>query len=806
MHPKAECTKCGQRNFASLDNLETHIVKQHFSVLDNIRNVFYKCSYLECWFRFPTELARLKHELDVHLKGDLASLTLPQMERRYFLRQRLAIHDCLNESINVTGIFSVPADPNVNNSESPTSTDDEGKKSANPVNESIDAVVTRSKAVNLDRLFESTTINIDRLFEVTPSTTAQTSKLQNWSTNNPAINDKNETMTERENSLESCDAKVGARLSSVTVTALDPALSNNEPTDKNNETIENENASNPFVVKDEPSFMDELAPSSSDHSDKLTLESIDKSNKRTQLETSSRPFVIKDEPILIDEFTTAVLPNHNDSISSNFESSAPKPEHKRNEHEHSVVKVVEELTTAFPAFPDHDYLSFSNNESAVAYPQPKRSKTEISPNTSPKASVVKDEPSLIDELAAMIPGPSNYDDDLTSLPSETQPVDSDDELRNILPGRLERSKNLTTAEKEAIVKAKFDGKPWKIRKILTQRGDLTFVDSDDEPDIISPAKDCGRYPGIFALIRKKLTTSEKEAIVRAVNEGQKVEDIAKTFACRERTVSYVLNQWKSEGSVETKTKPRKTTEAMELVIAENARKAVKYSGADAVRDMRKEFGIKIGRKTGFRILQRHNLIRRKREKKEEDRRSSTQTGSRNGRTEKSQLKRKFKPHRFMRKNETHPMDSDDELRIIVTGDVKRKPKYRKNCTTSEKEAIVRAKNEGHHPVEIAKTLDCTRQTVHRVLRQWESEGSVETKMHLAGGKRKTTAAMELVIAENARKSVKYSGADAVRDMRKQFGIKISHQTGMTILRRQNFIRHRHATKPQSTEDPEMHLT
>ncbi|KAI1709647.1 hypothetical protein Ddc_13771 [Ditylenchus destructor] len=76
MRRKPVCPKCGQCDFSSLDNLQTHIVKQHFNYVD----AFYKCLYPKCYFRFPTELARLKHELDVHLSGDLALQTLTQIQ------------------------------------------------------------------------------------------------------------------------------------------------------------------------------------------------------------------------------------------------------------------------------------------------------------------------------------------------------------------------------------------------------------------------------------------------------------------------------------------------------------------------------------------------------------------------------------------------------------------------------------------------------------------------------------------------------------------------------------------------------
>ncbi|KAI1695096.1 c2H2-type zinc-finger domain-containing protein [Ditylenchus destructor] len=94
------CVKCGQCDFRTIDDLETHIVLKHFRGIDAL----YKCLYLNCWALFPTEAARLKHARDVHLKAmsEVPMGILPQNQDKKFVSLRLAIQQCLNESVNVS--------------------------------------------------------------------------------------------------------------------------------------------------------------------------------------------------------------------------------------------------------------------------------------------------------------------------------------------------------------------------------------------------------------------------------------------------------------------------------------------------------------------------------------------------------------------------------------------------------------------------------------------------------------------------------------------------------------------------------
>ncbi|KAI1697397.1 c2H2-type zinc ribbon domain-containing protein [Ditylenchus destructor] len=73
MQSKLVCSKCGECGFMTINDLETHIVKQHFKV-----NSFYKCWLAKCIVRFATEVERLKH---VHFKQhDINLETLMQMQ------------------------------------------------------------------------------------------------------------------------------------------------------------------------------------------------------------------------------------------------------------------------------------------------------------------------------------------------------------------------------------------------------------------------------------------------------------------------------------------------------------------------------------------------------------------------------------------------------------------------------------------------------------------------------------------------------------------------------------------------------
>ncbi|KAI1700408.1 hypothetical protein DdX_16744 [Ditylenchus destructor] len=108
MHPRFVCSKCGQCDFQAIDDLETHIVEKHYSDV----NVLYRCLDPKCPSRFPTESVMLHHMRDKHMgfmsesrEGNIVSL-------------RLAIHDTLNDSINIS--FSTLTNLNGNTFVAPT--------------------------------------------------------------------------------------------------------------------------------------------------------------------------------------------------------------------------------------------------------------------------------------------------------------------------------------------------------------------------------------------------------------------------------------------------------------------------------------------------------------------------------------------------------------------------------------------------------------------------------------------------------------------------------------------------------------
>lgn len=87
-------------------------------------------------------------------------------------------------------------------------------------------------------------------------------------------------------------------------------------------------------------------------------------------------------------------------------------------------------------------VKFGFSGSAAASHQAKKSRTEISPQTSSKSYMIKDEPNLIDELAASIPGCSNHSDMLT--------LENADKITSALE-RKQRQQNLTKPKKTAII-------------------------------------------------------------------------------------------------------------------------------------------------------------------------------------------------------------------------------------------------------------------------------------------------------------------------------------------------------------------
>ncbi|KAI1700411.1 hypothetical protein DdX_16748 [Ditylenchus destructor] len=189
-------------------------------------------------------------------------------------------------------------------------------------------------------------------------------------------------------------------------------------------------------------------PGPSDHGNYVTLSNNENLSEQNNVRNGTEhvnSVVVKDEPNLMEELTTAFpsSSNYNDSLIPSDTENLSEQNNVRNgtEHVNSVLvkdepNLMEELTTAFPSSSNYnDSLVPPNTGSAAPSLKPKRSRKQnfsdlniksTQPQTSSSLPVVKEEPSLIDELAANIPGPSNY---RISPSNNANSTDSDDEIR-----------------------------------------------------------------------------------------------------------------------------------------------------------------------------------------------------------------------------------------------------------------------------------------------------------------------------------------------------------------------------------------
>ncbi|KAI1712529.1 piggyBac transposable element-derived protein 2 [Ditylenchus destructor] len=255
MLPRFLCSKCGQYDFMTINDLETHIVEKHFCDL----NALYKCWFANCSKLFPTE-------------------------DKDFVSRRLAIYGCLNESVYQT--FSRLTEPNGNNCQGPTTSQfadissrkrarvfqirpihkDELETTAHPTPaqsssdlrhnfcDTNDAVEERRKSLNSSNLITNPDClneSVDKPRSMSANSSAY--KLGNRTLENSGLKDENNKKTDRENAQMSCVMTAEPSLVNVLVTAS-PALSNNET---NDQKIMTDVSSKSPVVKDEP--IDELA-------------------------------------------------------------------------------------------------------------------------------------------------------------------------------------------------------------------------------------------------------------------------------------------------------------------------------------------------------------------------------------------------------------------------------------------------------------------------------------------------------------------------------------------------------------------
>ncbi|KAI1700410.1 homeodomain-like domain-containing protein [Ditylenchus destructor] len=786
MQLKPECSKCGQRDFTCLDNLETHIVKQHFSDVDTL----YECLYPNCRLRFATGQACLKHELYVHLSGVLGSTTL--LKRRYFVKQRLAIHDCLNQSINVTEIFSGHVGPNATNSESLTTNNDEEKKSSN----------THGKAS------PSPTNNLDPVHE----SIVATSSISNPRMEISEPNNENNMRTEPENSSTSCVVKVGPNLINVMLTPLDPGISNNG--------LSNEHEN--FVVKDEPRLIEEMnailpchandnIPESeygqrtsltfdadihttkpwtrskkfgqffdillengqetddmvckvidwytslSPKSIKLRKQNFsylnDEDGKRVEPQTSCtgantlrysenisseraehENSVVKDEPSLIDELSAAipVTSNHSDKLT--LENAEPS------------ASATDELTISYSAFSDHDYLSFSNTESAAEPPQPKRPRTEISPRTSSSPSLIKDEPSLIDELSAAIPVTSNPNVSLTTSNSEPTASRKPEKQRLVnLPHRNNEHRRSETGN--CVVK--------------------------DEPSLIDELAVTIPSPSNYR------TSNEQRANSEGVNPMRNSENISTEKAEHENSV--------------VKDEPSLIDELAAMIpapsnfddclirsnndlISSNAKKSRKQNlddvddEDDRDRLFTKDLQIVSVLCPGETYDSRRNLTGVAKTFHEQKMREI-------------EIKSNFEiiksniivPKHRKDPNVTTPSERDN----VREGHRRKRPTI---TTPSVRQAMIKASNEGLSLKQIAKIFETRIRAVRRILKRWNTEGTTANKPN-TGRKRKYNETIEQFAVNMIKDDPSKTATDIVSEIQKKFNLTISLFTIQKILRR-----------------------
>ncbi|KAI1709631.1 hypothetical protein Ddc_13754 [Ditylenchus destructor] len=98
MPPKFVCSKCGLFDFPRLDALHSHIVLVHFSN----HHATYECLMSSCPARFLTELCMLTHVMEVHKARNLDSQVQKEIPIRTDIYQRL------DESINMSFAQSLP--------------------------------------------------------------------------------------------------------------------------------------------------------------------------------------------------------------------------------------------------------------------------------------------------------------------------------------------------------------------------------------------------------------------------------------------------------------------------------------------------------------------------------------------------------------------------------------------------------------------------------------------------------------------------------------------------------------------------
>ncbi|KAI1708639.1 homeodomain-like domain-containing protein [Ditylenchus destructor] len=664
---------------------------------------------------------------------------------------------------------------------------------------------------------------------------------------NSGMNDARNKMNERENSQRSCAKKVGPRLVNVMVTA-GPALSNNEFIDKNNDTNEPETSSESYEIKEEPRLMDELVvtiPVFSDHSHYLSLdhdylsfsntESVAASPqpKRSRIEispqTSSNRYMVKDEPCLIEDVPPSIPASSNHNVSfalsiSNADSAArPRPPYERGTKK-SVIAKIEMQASRSSVVKDesclvHEFDQDIPGPSNYRNSNKQRANSEgvnnlrYSENFSTEKaehenSVVKDEPSLIDELAAMIPEPSNIDDylirshnDLISSNTKKSrklnldPVDDEDDRDLLFSKDLQivsmQRPDLTDDSSRKLMKAqaaKTAHEQYNTMREIEIKSNLEIIKNNMErkkqhgkepnsdsqttmsriiPDgkggfilEVSPASAPNR---VIPHGRSEVVTGQRRA---SAAKGRRSDNgTARQLRVYNRDpAKFVFPENTGE-----KFKPgcgrRRLCEQSDVLI----QRAIDYFEANGcfTDDQRV---------TAARIVSKILGINHQAVQKASERAKAKETPE-------STLpiccpkRKKTGNQRRQEALEEVPEGIQQEAQVTIHESKERL------TTRSVRRAIVKASDEGLSLKQIAKIFDKDLTTVRRIVKKWKTEGTIENKP--SGPKPKYNETVEKFAHNILKEDPSKTASDIVSEIHKEFNLSISHHTASNILERYN---------------------
>ncbi|KAI1691623.1 winged helix-turn helix domain-containing protein [Ditylenchus destructor] len=790
MQAKFVCSKCGQCGFMTINDLETHIVKQHFS---NV-NALYKCWFSRCAVEFTTEVDRLKH---VRYKQHKAVSLKPlnQLQAVDFVPLRLEINKCLNESIAVS--FSGCTQSNENNFQGPTSSEALLIQRLNvecvkandlvslrlAINKCIDESVALARSTQPSKKLKSA-LNIEKRL-ATPACQA------------PAP--KKKTEIESPNLVINIDnlfrSDNGTRLIA-----------------KGTEKAQSESSPGPFVVKDEPSLIDELAstiPVSSNHSDKLTVGDNDNTvgnivfpltecteekglgtpayqgsapEKKKKTETSSNVAINIDNLFRSEDVTRST----NAKMSYKLKKSSLKysvlndEQNKRIEREKSQRSCVEKvghglssvLESAEPALSKHGSIDKSNE------------KTQAEISSGP--SVMKEESSLMDELASTTPVSSNHSDKLTV--GNIESIDKNNERSG-----PKTSSNLPVVKDEPILIDELA----ETVPICSDHSDYLTI-GNTEPSASKPAKP---RMEILSEQNNELKNTEHENSVLVKDEPSLMEELTTTLPApsNHNGLFIPLNRESAASSLPPKRSRMETVS----VLCEKNNKMTECGNSSKFLVVKDEPNDELSGPISALSNDYDSL-----------------TSLNNESTAPSQKAKRSRKQNFAdldpedTKNTQHQITwptpdhvAKDELNLItelgadIPGpsnyddslipsindlapqETKQRPE-RKHTTPSVRRAVVMANAEGLPYMKIARIFDISDKTVRSIVRRWKTEGTVEKKPYKQAP-RKIDPAIEQFIVKMVKDDPFKSPMAVKSEVFKKFDKAISYRTASKVLKRYN---------------------